>query len=508
MSKSRLLHRTATIAAAALVLAACSSTGSSTGTSSKTPGNLTVGFAAKIQTLDPDLALDYGSSVLHLIGGTLYEADGDKAVPGLAGGEPTVSADKLTWTIKLRDGLTFSDGTPLTSKDVKASFDRARNDKASVNLTLLQPITAVSAPDASTVELQLNRPYSSLQTILTYPQFVVFPAASVDTKGFFDAPVSAGPYVLKSWGGGNTATLAANPKYAGEKPTVATLAFTVVPDTNSQLAQVQSGQLDMAYAVPPNLISQIKKPATAEVTPAYGMETMTMRTTTDGPLSEVGVRKAISAAIDREQLSKVVWQGKVKAQSGLWPSTMAGYDDSQASAPDVAAAKAALKGTSCETGCKLSLTYSSAAFPEHAQEAPVIRASLATIGIDVTLKNVDAVTLFDSLGGSFELLLFPLFDLGSVPDGIVSYGLSETTQVQYSGLKLPGLADAAKQAQQETGQAKADGLKALDDLLKTNQPWTPLTGYAVVTASRQPVTTIGVGPSTLIQVARSDGTVR
>jgi peptide/nickel transport system substrate-binding protein len=503
-----LLDRTAVIAAVAAMLAACSSTGSSTGDPSGVPDNLTVGFAAKIQTLDPDLALDYGSSVLHLIGGTLYEANGDKTLPGLASGEPTISEDKLTWTIKLRDGLTFSDGAPLTSKDVKASFDRARNDKASVNLTLLQPITAVNAPDAATVELTLNRPYPSLQTILTYPQFVVFPASGVGSENFFDAPISAGPYTLKSWGGGNTATLEANPKYAGEKPTISTLTFKVVPDTNSQLAQVQSGQLDMAYAVPPNLISQIKKPATAQVTPSYGMETMTMRTTADGPLSEVGVRKAIAAAIDREQLSKVVWEGKVKAQSSLWPSTMAGYSDSQATTPDLQTAGDALEGTSCENGCKLGLTYSSAAFPEHAQEAPVIKASLEKIGIDVTLKNVDAVTLFDSLGGSFELLLFPLFDLGSVPDGIVSYGLSETTEVQYSGLQLPGLAAASKQAQESTGQDQLDGLKQLDDLLSENQPWTPLTGYAVVTASRHPVKTIGVGPSTLIQVVRADGTVR
>ncbi|MCC6830895.1 MAG: ABC transporter substrate-binding protein [Thermoleophilia bacterium] len=478
------------------------------GAQAAAPTSLTIAFGSKLQTLDPDLILDpTGNVTLHLIGATLLEATADGSAPGLAeSAEP--SDDGLTWTITLKPGLAFSDGTPLSSADVKATFDRNRNDKANVNPTLWQPIRAVEAPDDTTVTLRLTRPYPSLEQVLTYPQFTIFPAGSVGKKSFYEAPVSAGPYVLDSWGGSNTVKLSANPAYPGSKPVTASVTLETVPDANSQLAQVQSGQIDIAYTLPPNLASQITAPAIRAVTPLYGLQTLTMRTTA-APLDDVRVRKAIAAAIDRSQLSQTVWTGAVKPLAGLWPSTMSGHDASWSTARDVEGAKASLAGTACASGCKLDLTYSSETYPEQQLEAPIVQANLKDIGIDVQLNNVDAATYYTALGGDgLQLGLAPLFDFADIPDGITTYGLLEGSATNFSRFGLPGVDRVVARANEATGDARPAALAAVSDLLTEHMPWTPLTDRGQVSAARLPASVVAVLPSSLVGVVREDGDVR
>lgn len=497
-------------AATVLAVAGCgggeSTGGAAGGGSTETPSALNVGFSAPMQTLDPDLALDYANSALHLIGGNLFELKGKSAVPGLATGAK-VSKDQLSWTITLKRGLKFSDGSSLTSTDVKATLERSLKDKGNVNPALFERIDSVDAPSPDTVVIHLNAPYPSLKEVLGYPQFAIFPAKQLGQKNFFDAPISAGPYKLASWGGGNTAVFELDKYYAGSKPKTAKITFSTVPDANARLAQVQSGQLDFAYSLPPNLLGQISAPAVKQVTELFGLETMSMRATS-APLDELPLRKAISAAINREELSEIVWLGSVKPLAGLWPPTMEGYDPELSTAQDLPLAEKELKGTKCESGCTLTLTYSPSAYPEQEQEAPVIKKSLEEIGITVKLNSIDATSYYGALGGGeFQLMLIPTFDFADVPDGITTYGLMPAQETNFSGLTIPGLVPTVQKTVQSTGGAREEGLQELNDLLLKYVPWAPLTGNAIIAASRFEPDVIQVLPSTLIGVEREDGSV-
>ena len=356
------------------------------GAGSAASGPVTVAFSSKIQTLDPAIAVAFpDQAALHLIGGTLFSLSTGKLTPGLASSSK-VSANGLQWTFVLRKGVKFSNGMPLTSADVKASFDRARTDKSNANLAEFLPITNITAPNPSTVVITMNRKYASLPTILGGPPWTVFPASMIKSKSFFDNPVSAGQYVLTAWGGTNNATFSVNKSYWGAKPTVPTIKFQTNPDPNSALAEVESGDLDVAFGLPPNLISQVRSPAHSEVTTMYGEEVMTMRGA-EAPFNQQALRVAVSDALDRGQMSQVIYGGKVKPMKGYWPSSMNGYDPSISTAQDLDAAKKAIAGTTCAKGCSVTLQYCSAAYPEQGPEALIVQSNLAKIGIKVQLET-------------------------------------------------------------------------------------------------------------------------
>ena len=335
-----------TTAALALVAGLLTAAGGASRTAS---GPVTVAFSSKIQTLDPEIAVAFpDQAALHLIGGTLTTYASGKLSPGLASSYST-SADGLTWTFKLRKGLHFSNGMPLTSTDVKATLDRARTDKSSAQLAEFLPITKITAPDPTTVVITMNRKYASLPTILGGPPWAIFPAKLLGKESFFNNPVSDGPYVLTAWGGTNNASFAINKTYWGPKPAVPSIKFVTNPDPNSALAQVESGRLDIAFGLPPNLISQVHNPAQAEVTTMYGDEVMTMRGA-EPPFNQQALRVAISYALNRDQMSQVIYGGKVKAEKAYWPSTMNGYDPSIPTAQVLDAAKKAIATTSVREG--------------------------------------------------------------------------------------------------------------------------------------------------------------
>jgi peptide/nickel transport system substrate-binding protein len=472
-------------------------------TASAAGSAVTVAFSSKIQTLDPAIGVGFpDEAALHLIGGNLVSLESGKLSPGLASSYK-VSSNQLTWTFTLRKGIKFSNGMPLTSADVKATFDRDRTDKSNANLAEFLPIVKITAPTAGTVVITMNRPYASFPTILGGPPWTVFPAKLINTKNFFNAPISAGQYVLSSWGGTNNANFVVNKSYWGPKPTVPAIDFQTNPDPNSALSEVEAGQLDIAFGLPPNLISQVHQPATSQVTTMYGEEVMTMRGAA-APLNQQALRVAISDALNRAQMSTVIYGGKVKPIKGYWPSAMAGYDASISTAQDLATAKKAIAGTSCAKGCALTLQYCSAAYPEQGSEALIIQSNLAQIGIKVNLENLDPSTYFNVFANyKFQLLLYPLYDFQNVPDGYLGFSLiyKGGQQAAYTGLQIPAIETLAHQIEVSSGAARAASLKKLNSVFLQYSPFASLTDEALIWATRLSPTEIHVSSSAFLDVA-------
>jgi ABC-type transport system substrate-binding protein len=500
------------VSAVGLAAAGCGSTAGTAATAAgeglhSAPAQITIGSPQKILTLDPDLAADgYSEGVLHEIGGNLYELGSDGRVFPLLVRSASVSADGLTWTFELKPGLRFSDGSPLTSADVRATFERAKRDKSNAYAGFVAPIASIADPTPTNVIFRLTRPYPSLPTVLSQPEMTILPASGlVRGSSFLNAPTSAGPYRLQSWGGSPTAVLVRNPYYAGPKPAIGKLIYTYVPDFNTRLAEVQSGQLDLALDIPPRSLAAIGSPLVASLTPHFGFVSLDTNTTAP-PLDQVGVRKAISEAVNRAQIDQTAWNGRVTSIAGFWPSTMSGYDPNIPTAPNLAAARADLHGTSCAHGCSLRFLYS-AADPWGPPTAAVIAQDLKAIGLSVQLDQTDDATFNQDLGNlKYQLGLSFLYDYNNVPDGMLTYAMTSNggLNANFSGFKPPpNVQSAVTTAITRGGAARAAALRQINNLFLKYQPFVTLSTYALGNVSRYAPTVVSVGPAGFVDVADS-----
>lgn len=248
---------------------------------------------------------------------SLFLADSTltKAEPDLAAEMPEISEDGLTYTIKLKDNLKWSDGEPITADDVLWSIDTALKTTQvnSIYTSAFKKIAEKSA-DGNTITLKLSEPISSLTDILA--QFAILPKHSLenvdvtkldaDTK-FWQAPVTSGYYMVDDFKVGNYFTLEPNPNYDG---TPAKIEKVTVSYVNDYLTAVQSGNADFLYGNVPDMVEAIEKMDNYTSTPIdvlfYKYLIFNMEGT-DGNKNEamqnVEVRKAIIEAIDRSALA-------------------------------------------------------------------------------------------------------------------------------------------------------------------------------------------------------------
>src|SRR5215813_3014633 len=224
-------------------------------------GSLVVARPADIFTFDPYNTQDDRSIFTEL---TVYErlvrlsADGKGVDPELAV-EWKVAPDGLLADFKLRKGVQFSDGTPMTADDVVFSLTRAIDQKGSWGF-LFSPVKAVTKVDEGTVRLEMSEPFAPL-----LPALSTF-AASIYSKANFqkygdqagEHPLGTGAFMLKNWDKGTQVVLERNPHYwqAG-KPYLDSVVFRVVGDDNARVIQLTSGDVQLATDVPANQIPQL-----------------------------------------------------------------------------------------------------------------------------------------------------------------------------------------------------------------------------------------------------------
>ena len=163
-----------------------------------------------------------------------------------------VSDDGLTATVTLKEGLVYSDGTPLTSQDVVFAYTRNRDYPGPFFPTLLLPIERVEAPDRNTVVFYLKAPYLDLQLALAHMAMVIHPQSKIEEDAdYFRHPVSSGPYVIKEWiPGASRWVVESNPHYVRGPMAIERIELVAVPDPTSRVLQLASGTIDYVYELP------------------------------------------------------------------------------------------------------------------------------------------------------------------------------------------------------------------------------------------------------------------
>lgn len=490
-------------AGAALVLAGCTAAAPGTG-EGDVPTSATIALETRVTELDPNATTSVVSlQVMSLIAGTLIEITNDGLQPGLAQSWET-SEDGLTFTATLRPDLTFSDGTPLTAADVAATWAYFLDDEANVNAGQIAPIDEVEAIDDSTVVFHLASPFPSLDNVLTRPSYLVMPADRVGDADFMLEPISAGPYALSEWGGGDTIVLTRNESYPGAQPLLEQVIFSTISESASRVAQLQSGQIDVATNLPPTVVDEVSAPITVSMTPQYGGTYIYMNDRS-GPLSEVGVRQAISRAIDRQAMSDITFSGKAPVMDSFFPSTMSAYMPSFPVEPDIAEAKELLVGTACETGCTIELLMRSAGTQAVQQIGVILQQQLAEIGITVQISQVDDSVWGEALNGSFEMTIDTLSDAADIPDAMLNLGLISDGGVSalFSGYSSEAMDTAAREVISSSGEQREAALKKVNEIFAADMPYVPLIELVYVSATDLKDGLVFQMPSSFFDVKRA-----
>lgn len=226
--------------------------------------------------------------------------------------EMEASEDGLTWTVKIRDNVKFTDGEPLTAGDVAFTYNTLRDTSSVNDFTMLESAEAV---DDNTVVFHMERPYSIWPYTMAITGIVPEHAYGPD---YGSHPIGSGRYMLKQWDKGQQVIFEANPDYYGEAPKMKQVTILFM-DEDAAFAAVKSGQADVAYTA---------ASYTDQTVGGYGLiscETVDNRgfnlpaipagQTEDGLAvgndftADVRVRRAISLALDRDELIQNVLNG-------------------------------------------------------------------------------------------------------------------------------------------------------------------------------------------------------
>jgi peptide/nickel transport system substrate-binding protein len=290
-------------------------------------GTLTIGLAEEPDALDPTLARTFVGRIVFLsMCEKLYDLDSHlNIVPQLATALPQVSKDKLSYTIKLRKGVKFNDGTAFNAAAVKQTLERDLTLKGSVRASEISPIKSVDAPNASTVVLHLSSPYSPLTAQLADRAGMILSPKALDSGGTFaQNPVCVGPFMFKDRVAGDHITVVKSPYYYNKaKVHLASIVYKIMTDPSSRTQALRAGDIQVEDRIQSTDVPTLQKDSSVSVPKAVtiGYQGLTINIGNKNgllkPYSNVGtdiaksqfLRTAFDAALDRTTINKVVFGG-------------------------------------------------------------------------------------------------------------------------------------------------------------------------------------------------------
>lgn len=341
-----------------------------------------------------------------LIQSTLVRTTKDLKIENDLATEYSCSEDKLTWTVKIRDDVKFTDGEPLTAQDVAFTYNTCRDESTVNDFTMLKEAVAV---DDTTVEFHMNEPYSIWPYTMAIVGIVPEHAYS-DTYG--QNPIGSGRYIMKQWDKGQQVIFEANPDYYGEEPKIKKLTVLFMEE-DAALAAAMAGQADVAHTAASYSDQEIEGYNLMRVDTVdnrgFNLPT-TEPEEKDGIVygnsltSDVNVRRAINLAIDREEMIDNVLNGYGTVAYSVCDK-MPWYNDEAVTEYDLDAAKALMDEAGWTEGkdgirekdgekAEMTLMFSNGDSVRQALAEDTAN-QLRELGIDVKTEGVGWDTAYD-----------------------------------------------------------------------------------------------------------------
>lgn len=359
-----------------------------------------------------------------------WRPDLAEAVPTLANGGVRREGAGMRVTYRLRPGVTWHDGKPLTAEDVRASWALVMDPRfPAISRAGYDQIKAIDAPDPRTVVVRFKRPYAPYLELFPYvlPKHVLGDRRDATRQPWNRAPIGSGPFVLERWLSGDRLTARANPRYFRGAPAVPRIEARFVSNEATAYQLWRLGELDLLQGAPPTSHDALQReaPGRVYVTPTGTWEHLVFNLERPA-VADVRVRRAIAHLIDRQQLNARAYGGMLQpAWSELLPGHWA-FEPRVENRwpPDPVAARRLLDeagwlpgpdGVRLKGGRRLTLSLvTTSDRPARALAAQLWRRQWRDAGIELEIDKQPASVVFGGTGGRLAAGAFDLALIASV----------------------------------------------------------------------------------------------
>ena len=415
-----MFNRRSILLSACALLVAVGLVGLQACTQAETKNSLNVGMVLEPPGLDPTVnaASAVGEVVLYNVFETLTKIQSDGTVQPLLAEKWEASPDQKVWTFHLRRDAKFHNGAPFNAAAVQFAFARAASAQSTnKDKTLFTSFERIDAPDAYTVVLHSKNPNPNLPFLLGQATAIVVEPGSAASNT--TAPVGTGPYQLAEWRKGASLVLKKWDGYrAASSIAMQQVTFRFISDASAQMAALQAGDIDLfARTQVARSLQQFKSDGRFQVlVGASRAKTIMAMNHTRKPLNDVRVRRAISAAIDRQAVIQGAVDGFGVPIGSFYVPGALGYTDTTAINPyNPEQARALLQQAGISN---LTLRLKLPPTPYARQGGEVIAAMLAKVGITAQIEAVEWAQWMGNVYGKkdYDLTIISHvepFDLGN-----------------------------------------------------------------------------------------------
>ncbi len=387
------------------------------------------------------------------------------------------------WVFKLRKGIKFHDGTPLTAHDVEFSFNRIKTDKKSLQRRQLKELVEMRVVDDHTIVLVTDKPnVVFLDKLKT--RFVMSKAAAAKYGKDVDKnPIGTGPYKFKSFKRDGDLVLERNDAYWGSpKPQIKTLVWRKVTEEAARVAALEAGQADVINAVPAHEAERLKNNPRISIKSVPGGRIYFLALNPGfKPWDNKLVRQAANYAVDAYPIIKNIFDGLGYVVEGGAARQHIGYDPNAKRYPyDPKKSRELLAKAGYPDGVSVKMYYSAGRYPKDTEVVQAVAAQMKKGGFNIELISQEWVVFWGRSGVNGGKLPFYHVSRGSVVDAHTHFEqyfkTGASRRIDYSNPEFDRIM-ALEQA--ETDPAKRDELlHQLGRILKEDSPWVPLWNLA------------------------------
>jgi len=379
--------------------------------------------------LDPRIGTDAVSQRLDsLIFSSLVELDAQRIPRGdLA--EKWETPDAVTYIFHLRSGVKFHDGRPLTSGDVKYTFDsvldRTVTSPKRGSLALIQ---SIDAPDAATVIFHLKEPYAGFLWEIARPAIGIVPAGS--GTDFSSRLTGTGPFRFVGAEQDDNVVLERNGDYFGGAPKISRVIFRVVPEAIVRALELRKGSADVEVnSLTADMIPVLRKQSALAVTDNPGTNYQYLAFNLDNStLAKREVRQALALATNRDEIIKYLYRGQARPADGPLPNSSWAYDpdirkyDYNPQQAEQLLDAAGFPRQQAMGGMRVKLSLKTTTEESSRLLAAVLQEQWRKVGIDLDVRPLEFATLFSDMArGSFEIFTLRWIGANNDPDTFFEY---------------------------------------------------------------------------------------
>lgn len=372
--------------------------------------DITAAMLVDFTTMDPmDTSDTLSGGIQRLMMDGLFGFDDDMKIIPMLATDYEANDDATEFTIHLREGIQFSDGTPWNAEAAKANFDRWGDKNLGLKRTTLlcNVLKETEIVDDYTVKVTLESPFGAFIPTLAHPACVVMSPAVI-AKGNEECaknPVGTGQYTFVEWVAGEHATIALNKDWWGYDADICgapllvdpdagfkTITFKPVSENATRVAMLQSGDAQFIWPVPTESIEALRGDSNVSVGQEEGIVVRyLMMNNQKAPFNDVRVRQAINYAINKDAYCAVVKNGIATPATSIIGPAVQYYKGNDVYAYDIEKAKSLLAEAGYPDGFKTTLMCASTT--TNLKQCEFIQQQLAQVGIDVEINALESAVV-------------------------------------------------------------------------------------------------------------------